>query len=114
MILKREGLASVVSDSSAWSLILIALDGARTAGGMCQDSAHAGSERCGLGNFDAAARFCRAYDEQRNYFHGLTKQDEKLSLPEQRQLFRQRPAALQDSLIAAEYCSSAEQKARLK
>jgi hypothetical protein len=55
----------------------------------------------GFGNFDAAAGFCRAYDEQRNYFRFRTKPKEKVSLAEQRRLFRQRFAALQEALIAA-------------
>ena len=34
----------------------------------------------GFGNFEAAARFCRAYDEQRNYFRARSKPKEKVSL----------------------------------
>ena len=56
---------------------------------------------CGFGNFAAAARFCRAYDEQRNYFRARSKAKEKVSLAEARRLFRQRFAALQEALIAA-------------
>lgn len=55
----------------------------------------------GFGNFEAAARFCRAYDEQRNYFRARTRPKQTVSLSEQRQLFRQRFAALQKLLIAA-------------
>ncbi len=55
----------------------------------------------GFGNFAAAARFCRAYDEQRNYFRARTRAKETVSLGEQRRLFRQRFAALQESLIDA-------------
>jgi putative transposase len=55
----------------------------------------------GFGNFEAAARFCRAYDEQRNYFRFRSKLKEKVSLAEQRRLFRQRFAALREALIAA-------------
>lgn len=55
----------------------------------------------GFGNFDAAARFCRAYDEQRNYFRTRTKPNEVVRLAEQRRLFRQRFAALMERLIAA-------------
>jgi transposase-like protein len=55
----------------------------------------------GFGNFAAAARFCRAYDEQRNYFRARSQPKETVSLAEQRQLFRQRFAALQDLLSAA-------------
>ena len=55
----------------------------------------------GFGNVAAAARFCRAYDEQRDYFRARTKPKETVSLGEQRRLFRQRFAALQDLLLAA-------------
>jgi len=55
----------------------------------------------GFGNFDPAARFCRAYDEQRHYFRSRTKQKEQVSLTEQRRLFRPGYAALQDLLMAA-------------
>ena len=54
----------------------------------------------GFGNFDAAARFCRTYDEQRNYFRARSKPKEVVSLAEQRRLFRQRFAALKGLLIA--------------
>jgi transposase-like protein len=55
----------------------------------------------GFGSFAGAARFCRAYDEQRNHFRARAKLDEKVSLAEQRRRFRQRFAALQDRLMAA-------------
>jgi transposase len=55
----------------------------------------------GFGNYDAAARFCRAFDEQRNYFRARAKPNEAVSLAEQRLLFRQRFAALQEMLLAA-------------
>jgi transposase-like protein len=55
----------------------------------------------GLGNFAGAARFCRACDEQRSYFRARTKPKETVSMAEQRRVFRQRFAALQESLIAA-------------
>ena len=55
----------------------------------------------GLGSFDAAARFCRAYDEQRSYFRARSKPREKVSLAEARRLFGQRFAALQEARIAA-------------
>jgi transposase-like protein len=55
----------------------------------------------GFGSFDAAARFCCAYDEQRHYFRVRTKPKEKVSWADQRRLFRQRFAALQNLLIAA-------------
>jgi putative transposase len=43
----------------------------------------------GFGNFAAAARFCTAYDEQRNYLRTRSKPKETVSLAEQRRLFRQ-------------------------
>jgi transposase-like protein len=55
----------------------------------------------GFGNFEAAARFCRAYDEQRNYFRYRNKLNAKVSLAEQCRLFRRRLAGLQQELIAA-------------
>lgn len=55
----------------------------------------------GFGSFTGAARFCRAYDEQRNYFRARSTPKETVSLAHQRQLFQQRFAALQDRLIAA-------------
>jgi hypothetical protein len=55
----------------------------------------------GFGNFDAAARFCRGYDEQRNYFRARSAPHELVPLAERRRLFRQRFAALQELLMAA-------------
>jgi hypothetical protein len=55
----------------------------------------------GFGNFDSAARFCRAYDEQRNYFRAHSKPNEVVSLADQRRLFRQRFAAGQELMITA-------------
>jgi len=55
----------------------------------------------GFGNFDSASRFCRAYDEQRDYFRYRNQLKQKVSLPEQRQMFRERFGALQISLLAA-------------
>jgi putative transposase len=55
----------------------------------------------GFGSFAAAARFCGAYEEQRNYVRARSKPREKVSLAEARRLFRQRFAALQELLMAA-------------
>ena len=55
----------------------------------------------GFGSFRSAARFCRAYDEQRDYFRYRTKPKEKVSLSEQHLMFRQRFGALQNLLMAA-------------
>ncbi len=54
----------------------------------------------GFGSFEAAARFCRGYDEQRDYFRYRTSPKQKVSLSEQRQLFRQRFRGLQYLLMA--------------
>jgi hypothetical protein len=55
----------------------------------------------GFGSFVGAARFCRAYDEQRNHLRARAKPDEKVPLAEQRRRCRQRFAALQNGLRAA-------------
>jgi putative transposase len=61
-------------------------------------------QRCypmrGFGNFEAAARFCRAFDEQRYYFRYRTKPKEVMPLAEQRRVFRQRFDALQLVVLA--------------
>jgi transposase-like protein len=48
----------------------------------------------GFGNVEAAARFCCAFDELRNYFRSRHTLKEIVSLSEQRQAFLQRLAAL--------------------
>jgi transposase-like protein len=55
----------------------------------------------GFGSFAAAARFCRAYDEQRDYFRARSTPNETVPLAEQRRRFRQQWGALQNLLIAA-------------
>jgi putative transposase len=55
----------------------------------------------GFGNLDSAARFCCAFDELRNYFRSRHTMDEPVSLPEQRQAFLQRLAALKALIQAA-------------
>jgi putative transposase len=55
----------------------------------------------GFGNFDSALRFCRAFDEQRDYFRYRTKPKEVVPLSEQRRMFRQRFGTLQYLLMAA-------------
>jgi putative transposase len=54
----------------------------------------------GFGNFDSACRFCRAFDEQRDYFRYRTNPKQSVPLEEQRRLFRQRFGALQYLLMA--------------
>lgn len=56
----------------------------------------------GFGNFDAAARFCRAFDEQRQYFRLRTMMRQRLpSLAEQREVLCARQKALMSELMAA-------------
>lgn len=50
----------------------------------------------GFGNFSSAARFCRAFDELRQYFRLRSREKETLSLAQQRLLFCERLAALQE------------------
>jgi transposase-like protein len=50
---------------------------------------------CGFGTVEAAARFCSAFDELRNYLRPRRTMGEVVSLLEQRQAFLQRLAALQ-------------------
>jgi putative transposase len=62
-------------------------------------------QRCypmrGFGSFDSASRFCRAFDEQRDYFRYRSRPKEKVPLSEQRLMFRQRFGALEYLLMAA-------------
>jgi transposase-like protein len=51
--------------------------------------------------FDSASRFCTAFDEQRQYFRCRTMPKQKVSLSEQRRMFRQRFGALEYLLMAA-------------
>jgi putative transposase len=55
----------------------------------------------GFGNFQSAARFCCAFNELRNYLRFRQSMGEKVSLTKQRQIFRERLAALQALLISA-------------
>lgn len=55
----------------------------------------------GFGSFEAAARFCRAFDEQRDYFRYRTKPKETIPLAEQRKVFRQRFGVLESLLLVA-------------
>ena len=48
----------------------------------------------GFGSFEAAARFCTAHDELRDYFRSRRTTGEAVSLAEQRRLFRDRWSAL--------------------
>jgi transposase-like protein len=55
----------------------------------------------GFGTVEAAARFCSAFDELRNYLRPRHTMDEAVSLLEQRQVFLQRLAALQTMIQVA-------------
>ena len=56
----------------------------------------------GFGNFDAATRFCRAFDEQRQYFRLRTTMRQRVPpLAEQRREFHARWTALMDELMVA-------------
>jgi hypothetical protein len=55
----------------------------------------------GFGTGEAAARFCCAFDELRNYFRSRRMMGKMVSLREQRQAFLQRFTALQTSIRAA-------------
>ena len=48
----------------------------------------------GFGSFEAAARFCTAHDELRDYFRSRRRMGEGVSLADQRQMFRDRWSAL--------------------
>ncbi len=54
----------------------------------------------GFGNFDSAARFCRAFDEVRNYFRPIGYHNEKVSLSERRRVYRDRSASLMAAMGA--------------
>lgn len=43
-----------------------------------------------FGTVEAAARFCRAFDEVRQFFRVRTTMKQKVSLAQQREVFRQR------------------------
>ena len=54
----------------------------------------------GFGNFQSAARFCAAHDELRDYLRCRRMMGERLSLAEQRRLFRDRWATLMQLMAA--------------
>ena len=56
----------------------------------------------GFGNFDAAARFCRAFDEQRHYFRMRLAMGERVPpLSDQRRVYCARFQVLMGGLMAA-------------
>jgi len=50
---------------------------------------------CGFGSVASASRFCRAFDEVRQFFRVGTTMKQQVSLAQQREVFRQRLDALQ-------------------
>jgi putative transposase len=55
----------------------------------------------GFGSFDAATRFCSAFEEQRQYFRAAKQSSERVSLAERRSRFRERWSAIMIELAAA-------------
>ncbi len=55
----------------------------------------------GFGSFVSAARFCPAFEEQRQYFRPVTRSGEHVSLAERRRRYQERWAAVMDEVVAA-------------
>ncbi len=55
----------------------------------------------GFGNVESATRFCRAFDEVRNYLRPRHTMGEFVSLAQQRRLFYERLASLRTLMVAA-------------
>jgi len=55
----------------------------------------------GFGSFDAAARFCPAFEEQRQYFRAVSQSGRPVSLAERRRQFRERWVAVMAELATA-------------
>ncbi len=55
----------------------------------------------GFGTFDAAARFCPAFEEQRQYFRPRGTTGERVSLAEQRHQFQERWVVLLTEMATA-------------
>ncbi len=53
----------------------------------------------GFSNVAAAGRFCRAYEEQRQYFRARTTLHERIPLADQRRRFRDRWVAALSELV---------------
>ncbi len=54
----------------------------------------------GFGSFESASRFCRAFEEVRQFFRFRSRMKESVALAVQRQVFRQRCAALMTMVLA--------------
>lgn len=55
----------------------------------------------GFGNFPSASRFCRAFDEVRQFFRVRSIMKQKVSLVQQREMFHQRLEALKVLVLVA-------------
>ncbi len=55
----------------------------------------------GFESFTSAARFCPAFEEQRQYFRAVTRSGERVALAERRRQFKERWAAAMAELTAA-------------
>ncbi len=55
----------------------------------------------GVGDFAAAAGFCSAFEEQRQYFRTASQRGERVSLAERRRRFQERHTAVMAELAAA-------------
>jgi putative transposase len=55
----------------------------------------------GFGSFASAARFCPAFEEQRQYFRSVARSGEPVSLAERRRRFQERWTAVMAELVAA-------------
>jgi len=55
----------------------------------------------GFGAFDSAARFCPAFEEQRQYFRPVARSGEAVSLGDRRRVFQERWATIMAELAAA-------------
>ncbi len=55
----------------------------------------------GYGSCVSAARFCPAFEEQRQYFRPVTWSGERVSLAERRRRYREHWAAVMDEVVAA-------------
>jgi hypothetical protein len=53
----------------------------------------------GFGSFTSASRFCRAFDEVRQFFRFRTTIQQKVSLAQQREMFRQRLDTLKATVL---------------
>ncbi|GHP00409.1 hypothetical protein KSF_104560 [Reticulibacter mediterranei] len=60
----------------------------------------------GFGNFTSASRFCRAFEEVRQFFRFRTTMQQYISLADRRRLFRQRLDALKAMALAAMWARS--------